>query len=245
MNSTAGPSPAAPAVPTPAVATGVPAPSADPGNAIAQTKAVARVRVFVDYWNFQLSLNALEAKLRGVGDYRFQIAWARLGPWLAAKACAVAGVPAHSFEGVIIYTSYDPSREDGKKFNQWATTKLSRFPGVQVHCRERKPRSLPRCPACHQLIANCPHCTKRIVSTVEKGVDTLVATDMIRLAWEQAYDLAVLATSDSDLVPAVEFLNLRGRKIVQAGFPPVGIDLARSCWASFNVFPDRAEIERT
>lgn len=59
------------------------------------------------------------------------------------------------------------------------------------------------------------------------------------------YDLAVLATSDSDLCPAVEFLNLRARKIVQAGFPPPGVDLATACWASFDVFPGRDEIRRT
>lgn len=91
---------------------------------------------------------------------------------------------------------------------------------------------------------NCPLCQQKIVATVEKGVDALLATDMIRLAWENAYDLAVLASSDSDLVPAVEFLNLKGRKVIQAGFPPIGVDLATACWASFDVFRDREEIRR-
>lgn len=67
---------------------------------------------------------------------------------------------------------------------------------------------------------------------------------MIRLAWEDAYDVAVLATSDSDLIPAVEFLNLKGLKVVQAGFPPRGINLATACWASFDVAPQQREIER-
>jgi uncharacterized LabA/DUF88 family protein len=79
---------------------------------------------------------------------------------------------------------------------------------------------------------------------VEKGVDTLIATDMIRLAWEGAFDLAVLATSDADLVPAVQFLNLKGHRVIQAGFPPAGTDLATACWASFDVFRDRAQIRR-
>ncbi len=80
--------------------------------------------------------------------------------------------------------------------------------------------------------------------TIEKGVDTLVATDLIRFAWEDAYDLAILASSDADLVPAVEFLRLRARKVIQAGFPPVGAALATACWASFDVFQDREEIRR-
>lgn len=67
---------------------------------------------------------------------------------------------------------------------------------------------------------------------------------MIRLAWEDAYEIAVLASSDADLVPAVEFLNQKGRRIVQAGFPPTGVRLATACWASFDVFGHRGEIER-
>ena len=74
---------------------------------------------------------------------------------------------------------------------------------------------------------------------------TLIATDMIRLAWEDAYDVAVLATSDSDLVPAVQFLNLKGLKVVQAGFPPVGVDLATKCWGSFDVYQDRKQVLRS
>ena len=47
----------------------------------------------------------------------------------------------------------------------------------------------------------------KIRATTEKGVDTYIATDMIRLAGEDAYDMAVLASLDGNLVPAVEFLN--------------------------------------
>ena len=97
-----------------------------------------------------------------------------------------------------------------------------------------------------QALEYCPHpdCKKEMIATEEKGVDTLIATDMIRLAWENAYDLAVLASSDSDLVPAVEFLSLKGRKVIQAGFPPLGVALATACWASFDVAPHRAQIRR-
>ncbi len=83
-----------------------------------------------------------------------------------------------------------------------------------------------------------------MVATEEKGVDTLIATDMIRLAWEDAYDVAVLATSDSDLVPAVKFLGLRARKVIQAGFPPLGVELATASWASFDVAPHLDELRR-
>lgn len=147
---------------------------------------------------------------------------------------------------MIIYTSFDPGKADGQKFKTWATAWLDRQPGVKVECRERRRKAPPRCPACHKRIETCPHdgCGKRIEATEEKGVDTLIATDMIRLAWEDAYDLAVLATSDADLVPAVEFLGNRGRRVIQAGFPPLGVALATASWASFDVAKDRGQISR-
>lgn len=211
-----------------------------------QSSAVSlpRVRVFVDYWNFQLALNSREDALLGTDNTRFKVDWRKLGGWLAGKACAVASIPSHSYDGVIIYTSYDPGNVEGARFKNWATSWLDRQPGVNVQCRERRPRGALKCPVCHESIEDCPHCGQRIKSTIEKGVDTLIATDMIRLAWEGAYDLAVLATSDSDLVPAVEFLNARGHKVIQAGFPPQGVDLATSCWGSFDVFRYRDEIRR-
>ncbi len=170
-----------------------------------------RVRVFVDYWNFQLTMNDRDAAAQGIvdpratQDHRFAVDWIRLGTWLAKKACQTVGFTDYSFDGVIIYASYNPNTQEGRGFHKWATTWLDRQPGVRVECFQRKPKAPPRCPSCHIEILNCPHCSQRIVATVEKGVDTLIATDMIRLAWENAYDLAVIASSDSDLVPAVEF----------------------------------------
>lgn len=54
-----------------------------------------RIRVFIDYWNFQLTLNEQEAAFRKVEDIRMKIDWRRLGPWLAENACeAIAIDPA-------------------------------------------------------------------------------------------------------------------------------------------------------
>lgn len=207
-----------------------------------------RIRVFVDYWNFQLTMNEREARSRHLDDFRSKIDWKSLGLWLASKASEIAGIPpgGHSFEGASIYSSYNPKADEGKKFHNWMMTWVNRQPGVDAYCLERKTKSLPRCPVCHQDITTCPHagCGKPITSTIEKGVDTLIATDMIRLAWEDAYEIAVIASLDADLIPAVQFLKLKGLKVIQAGFPPSGVDLATACWGSFDVFKKRAEILR-
>lgn len=196
-----------------------------------------RVRVFIDFWNFQLTLNEVAGK-------QVNLDWKQVGSWLAEKACASTELRSHVYEGCIVYTSYDPDTPAGRKYRAWVTGWLDLQAGVSVRCRERRRRSPPKCPNCYEQIASCPHCGRDTRGTVEKGVDTLLATDMIRLAWEEAYDVAVLATLDADLIPAVEFLDLKARKVIQAGFPPKGRDLATTCWASFNVSPDYQQIER-
>ncbi len=206
-----------------------------------------RIRVFVDYWNFQLTLNGREAALQGLCDYRFSVDWVALGRWLADKGKGVLGVNQIDYGGCHIYASYNPKTTEGTRFHRWMTTFLNRQPGVMAQCIKRSPRSLPHCPSCHQPITHCPHqnCGAPIISTIEKGVDTRVVTDMISLAWQDAYDVAVLASLDADLIPAVELLQLRAKRVIQAGFPPAGAALATACWASFDVFQDRAAIRRT
>ncbi len=48
------------------------------------------------------------------------------------------------------------------------------------------------------------HLEPRNGNFVEKGTDVQIATDMLRRAYVNAYDTAILVSGDSDLVPAVE-----------------------------------------
>jgi len=212
----------------------------------APTVQPPRIRVFVDYWNLQLTMNERVRRATGQQDARFLIDWKKLPSWLAQKASEITGLAAYRFEGGIIYSSYNPNTPEGRKQNAWLTTWLNRQPGIQVISYARHPKHAPSCGACHQLITRCPRpeCGADLSGTIEKGVDSAIVTDMIRLAWEDSYEIAVIASSDADLVPAVEFLNQKGRKVIQAGFPPSGVSLATACWASFDVFQHRNEIER-
>ena len=208
-----------------------------------------RIAVFIDYWNFQLTLNQKASAARKVDDLRIKVDWRGLGPLLAQHACVVLGcdVAELSYQGTYIYTSFNPSNHEGKKFKNWATTWLDRLPGVNVQIRERRRKSAQRCPACHQEITHCPHtsCGQEIVATEEKGVDTYLVTDMLRLGLSNSYDAAVLASLDADMVPAVDYMQTMGKKIIQAGFPPQGMTLATECWGSFDVMKLLGQIERT
>src|SRR5258708_27154847 len=91
-----------------------------------------RVRVFIDYWNFQLTLEEREAVFKKTATARFSVDWLKLGPWLAEKACSCIGVPKSdmSFDGINVYASYNKATEGGRGFHSWVTNCLDRQPGV-------------------------------------------------------------------------------------------------------------------
>ena len=51
----------------------------------------------------------------------------------------------------------------------------------------------------------------------EKGVDVLMAVDLLIGAYENTYDTVVLITSDTDLLPAIEKIRAMGKKVEYVG----------------------------
>lgn len=178
----------------------------------------------------------------------FRLDWAALGPALStAVAPLIVGSSAPSttqFDGLHVYLSYNKTSGNDAGLRNWASNVLDRMPGVQVVMKPRKVKRPPKCPSCHAEVSTCPSCGSSMRGTVEKGVDTAIVTDMIRLAWEDAYDIAVLVSADSDFVPAVQFLDSKGLRIVHGVFPPRGMALAKTCWASIDLVPLLDTIKR-
>lgn len=211
-----------------------------------------RTIVFVDYWNLQLLIQSSEAEEKGLtgaaaSTHRFDISWFTLGPILTEiadkKASPTDGRLGLSFQEMRVYTSNDPN-DDGK-FKRFVTQTLGSKPGVYVSCLERKPKRNRNCPACHKPIDHCPHCDNSIDATQEKGVDTLIVTDLLRLGLDRTYDAAILVSQDADMCPAVEHLGSKGIKVIHVGIKHFGNGVANKSWASFDIFPIREKIKRT
>ncbi len=191
----------------------------------------------MDFWNLQLGMSKKVGR-----DFRFD--WEKFPRWIVAEASRVGMFPGVAYAGMHVYASYDSASRRDIGLRNWMRNWLDLQPGIQVVLKERRPRQAPRCPRCHESIQVCPACGNDLSGTQEKGVDSALVTDMIRLAWEGAYDVAVLVSSDSDFIPAVEYLDSRGFKVIQAGFPPAGASLAAPCWASFDLYRHRSQFER-
>lgn len=195
-----------------------------------------KAKIFIDFWNFQLSLNE-------VAPANYRVDWKKVAPWLINQASAIVGTPL-SYEGMYVYLSHDPKNKKDNKLRDFALNVLDRFPGIHVTLLERKAKSSPVCPICHRHIDTCPHCGSALTGTIEKGVDTAIVTDILKLAWEGALEIAILASSDRDFIPAVELLTAKGYRVINAHFPPHGMHLARTCWASIDMKLGLKDFER-
>ena len=187
-----------------------------------------RIRIFVDFWNFQLQWNDTAPNLK--------IDWPKLPGVLLKKTEMVAGIDNYQYDGTIVYSSVDMTTPVGGKHKGWLKTFLDRQPGINVYTRERKPHPKPvYCRECGGTIADCPLCNKPLKRAAEKGIDSAIITDMFSLAWANAYSVAILVTSDADYVPAVENLQAKGFKIINGAWKNIGYELRGKCWAAFDI----------
>jgi len=198
-----------------------------------------RVRVFIDYWNFQLAWNERTGK-QGCD-------WRRLASVLcgeASRAINTAGLGALSLEETRVYAGYEAGRENNLK--NWLHNFLDRQPGVRVFTSERHWRKhAVHCRSCDTEHAECPKCHAPFGRAAEKTVDARIVTDLVGLAWEGAYDVAILVSSDKDFIPAVEHVQAKNFKVINAAWKNRGNELAKVCWASFDIDALIASLSRT
>lgn len=196
-----------------------------------------RTRVFVDFWNF-----SLQWRDRANGAY---IDWPKVPITLlkeGEKKLQIAGLGDElHLEETRVYASYSPD-EKGKKLKQWLDSFLDKQPSFSVTMRERREKSRAiHCRRCGTEHTDCPTCAEPLKWAPEKGVDTAIVTDLLSLAGEDAFDVAILVSSDADFIPAVEWVQSRGFKVLNATWSHHGFELAKVSWASFPldaVMPD-------
>lgn len=193
---------------------------------------MSRVRLFIDFWNFTL----------GIRDYEstYRVDWEKLPGVLVAEAAK----PEKGFyEGACVYASINPKSAKDLGLKDFLSNTINRMPGYEIKIFERKPAKKPVCNTCQVEIINCPTCKSLLERTVEKGVDTAIVTDMLQHAWDNTYDIGVLLSGDADFIPSVKFLNIKGKKIVQASFTNLGRELSNQCWKQINLQNFASQLE--
>jgi uncharacterized LabA/DUF88 family protein len=192
---------------------------------------IYRTSIFIDFWNL-----SLQWRSRANGE---RIDWTKIPSAFlreSERQLQVAG-PQDSLhlEETLVYASYDED-DPGRRLKGWLDGFLDKQPRYRVTTRVRrsKPRSV-YCRSCEHSTERCPECQEPLRWSPEKGVDTAIVTGLLSLAGESAFDVAILASSDNDYLPAVEWLQSRGFKVINATWANLGSELARACWASFEL----------
>jgi len=187
-----------------------------------------RVRIFVDFWNLQIQWNELHEKLGS--KERVAIPWKDMSQILCAEVGK--GQPV-KFTGTAVYASINPNSSKDKGLNNYLHHVLASYTGYSVIVKERKPRKVIRCQEenCKAPVMNCPACKAVLKGTSEKGIDAAIITDLLSLAFDDNYDIAILVSGDADYAPAVEYIQKKtDKQIIQAFFKAHGDELRNKCW---------------
>lgn len=170
-----------------------------------------RVGIFFDGKNFY---KGWRAAAEGV-----VIDFLKLSEWLVAQ------VDGSRLWGVYYYTGVETGRRatnEGQKALVRFLDQLELLPGFFVQRFPRKARRRP-----------CKKCGAITTYSEEKEVDTTMVADMLRLAAVDAFDVAVLASGDSDHAPAVEGVRAIGKQVYVATWGKAGLS-QRTRKAAFN-----------
>lgn len=188
-----------------------------------------KVRIFIDHANFDISWKG------EIGKNGPNIAWDRLPDLIMRKLEEKHFLRPGDAElrGVSVYASLHPFPNERERAREhWLKFGLDQLPGytVRTALRQRQP---------------CDHGAHK-EHFVEKGVDTMIVCDMLSYAMRDFYDLGVVISDDSDLVPSVESVqSVLDRQIVHAGFRSSGQLIRSAAWGHLLLDESKAELSET
>lgn len=122
-----------------------------------------------------------------------------------ALARAVCQEKGWTLQEVHFYTGV-PAEEDDPFWNSFWNSKLAKLGTRNVHCFQRALRY-------HHRTVNLPDGSSHTyTSGHEKGIDVRLALDVVRLALENAFDVALIFSQDQDLSEVAAELRLIARR---------------------------------
>ena len=194
---------------------------------------MANVKLFVDFWNFQLSWNE-HMRPDEDSEHKFvRIAWQQLPHVIIAELPTVLGPSTDmAYKGTQLYASVDPrSGSSDAKLKGFLHNRLGQMTGYDVNVRDRRSK--------HDT---CPHCKEGINRMIEKGIDSAIISDLFGGAINNSYDIAVLISNDSDFVPAIRTIQDRlNKQVLHIGFRYGGDHVRTAAWSHIILDGDIAE----
>jgi hypothetical protein len=196
---------------------------------------VLRTRIFVDYWNLVLAIRNRDRNRQVLWRHRLLVALFNA----ARTAINNVGFGTQcAFDEMRIYAGFVEQKDDALRAE--LSQMRDEVTGVRIFTAPRtKTRLRTRCNTCGNAFDKCPDtaCGAKLWGTPEKGIDAWIATDMLSLAWEGAYDLAILVSTDPDYLPAIMQLQGKGIRVMNATWRNQSEDMASQCWGRVYLDP--------
>jgi len=176
----------------------------------------AKVRVFMDYWNFAINWRDLTGKTPDKN-----LNWEKLPFAILDGLDAIPHLRniRKELRGLKVYAAVKPcdhaddtfnsdEMEEERRFQTWLQHDLDQISGYTVDITTKSNTPLL-----------CSVCNNNTVHFIEQGVDTKIAIDLVSLASRDLYDIAVLVTDDQDLVPSTQCVqDSIDKHVVHLGF---------------------------
>lgn len=93
----------------------------------------------------------------------------------------------------------------------------------------------------HQRILKCGITEIRYKTFREKGIDVKIATDLVAAAIDNKFDAAIIISSDTDLVPMIDWVRFRLKKKVEY----VGFSIPDKTGHGFDIRPTHSLVSRS
>lgn len=196
-----------------------------------------RGMVFVDFWNYELTMKNL--------DPTFITDWGKLPQIIIQEISQLIHAPVY-YERCFIFGSYNKNSPKDNKLYSWANNKLATMPGVNVRFSPRQQRKTgPCCTGTdHHEIKTCPECGASMLGTQEKGVDTQIAIEMFDNVYSGQCEICALVSADKDFAPAINAIMKKGIKVIHAKLAHYGSGLTNQCWGNIDLYKIRDQFRR-
>lgn len=170
-----------------------------------------RVAVFIDYQNTYMRAREVFGSMGADSFVVGQVLPRRLGVHLVQRGRVVD--PARQLSSVAVYRGEPDSGRSSvgqaachRQVSAWRRQAL-----VEARTRPLRYRHI-----------RWTDGSARDWEAREKGIDVLIAVDMVRGAIEDRFDVAVLVSADNDLVPALEAVVASGKRVEVASWRTEG-----------------------
>ncbi len=195
-----------------------------------------KVKVFIDFWDLQLSWND-NVSPEDEGQNHVRLNWRVLPDVLIEELPDLLGGDEDDYQhkGSHVYASVNPnpeSRDAGLR--RFLEGVLDRMPGFNVNILLRRNK-----------IEVCPNCGEERERGIEKGVSLALVNDLFAGAVNGTYDIALLISNDSSLIPSISLIQEHlDRIIIHVSFDQLGAAVRSCAWNHLIMDGDLADMIR-